>query len=351
MEPYLWDRGGEVDPEVERLERALRQFRPSQPLRLPPARSWPGRPWAAQAIAASVLLTVAASLFVPSAPSVQETPWRVVAVDGAARLNGHAAAMPNAKLYSRQALRTDAGSHVTLEAEDVGRIEVEPATELRVTESASVRQTLSLTRGTIHALIWAPPRRFIVETPSARAIDLGCEYTLTVQPSGDGLLSVEFGWVAFQFRGREAFIPAGALCRTSRMRGPATPYFAHSSAAFRLAVDAFDRSETGPCPNTAHDCGDPQALRQILLEATPNDAMTLWHLLVRARTGERPAVFDRFVQLVGTPQGVTRAGILADDRAMLDRCWNALKLMDVEFWRGWQRDWTGSLKPPIASAR
>jgi hypothetical protein len=28
---------------------------------------------------------------------------------------------------------------------------------------------------------WATPRQFVVDTPAARAIDLGCQYTVTVK--------------------------------------------------------------------------------------------------------------------------------------------------------------------------
>lgn len=357
-ERYLWDRSGEADPVIESLEQSLQKLRPSQPLRLPPARTWPSREDIRHALAACVLLAIAASLFIPSKPgipAVEETPWQITSVNGPFSLNGPApgpsTAPFNAKLYSNQTLRTGTGSHVRLEADEVGRIDLEPGTVLRLAKSAPLRQTLRLTQGTIHVLIWAPPRQFIVETSSSRAIDLGCEYGLSVQPSGDGLLQVEFGWVAFQFQGREAFIPAGARCRTSIRSGPATPYYADSIPQFQDAVEAYDRSKSGPCRDAAHGCGDREALGRILLNAAPKDAMTLWHLLARARSSERPAVFDRFVQLAGNPPGVTREGILTGDPTMLDRCWNALNLMDVEFWRGWQRDWNAPPNQDHPSAR
>jgi hypothetical protein len=49
---------------------------------------------------------------------------------------------------------------------------------------------LALDHGAIEARIWAPPRLFFVETPSARAVDLGCVYTLEVDRAGAGRLSV-----------------------------------------------------------------------------------------------------------------------------------------------------------------
>ena len=126
-----------------------------------------------------------------------------------------------------QTVRTGNLSQATLEAEDFGEVELKADSEMRIVETGSHAQRMDLRRGHIHALIWAPPRQFVVDTPSSKTIDLGCQYDLTVDESGDGFLTVETGWVAFQFQGKEAFIPAGA---------PAEPAFA--------AVRAFRSSRT-----------------------------------------------------------------------------------------------------------
>ena len=55
--------------------------------------------------------------------------------------------------------------------------------------------------------------RFVVDTPSSKATDLGCRYTLTMQKDGTGLVTVETGWVAFQHDRNEAFkVGASQLC-------------------------------------------------------------------------------------------------------------------------------------------
>ena len=65
-----------------------------------------------------------------------------------------------------------------------------PDSQLR----AATNRQVVLERGLLQAYIWAPPREFVVDTPSARATDLGCQYTINVNASGDGLLSVSLGW-------------------------------------------------------------------------------------------------------------------------------------------------------------
>jgi len=109
-----------------------------------------------------------------------------------------------------------------------------------------------LERGTIHAVIWAPPGEFVVDTPSAVAVDLGCVYTLHVDDSGAGLLRTTMGWVGFKLNGQESFIPAGAICQTRPKIGPGTPYmedapriFSGRFVSFRLWIHHAGRAQ---CP-------------------------------------------------------------------------------------------------------
>src|SRR5260370_16366099 len=92
-------------------------------------------------------------------------------------------------------------------------------------EAGSKPSRPALELGTIHAAIWAPPGEFVVDTPSATAVDLGCAYTLHVNDDGSGTLRTTLGWVGFHKDGRDSFIPAGAMCTTRPVHGPATPHF------------------------------------------------------------------------------------------------------------------------------
>jgi hypothetical protein len=264
----------------------------------------------AGAIAAS--LVVGLSLWLSfNAPRPAETAWRA---DGRAVAAG-------------QTVRAGAKDGVVLEAEGFGEVRLEPSSVVRVAESRPGLHHFDLHRGTLHAMIWAPPREFMVDTASSRAVDLGCQYTLSVDSGGDGVLSVESGWVAFLHKGKESFVPAGARCSTRRAEGPGLPYFEDSEAGFKEAVRAFDAGQGN------------QALPRILAHARSRDALTLWHLLTRASSGERGMVFDRFAQLVRVPEEVNRERVAALDPAAIDLCWNALQLESAGWWRGWQRNW------------
>ena len=319
---YLWDRSGPPDPEIERLERTLAplRYRHRADL-LVPARSAPRR-WQAVAAAAALLVAaVALELRTPPAPAIA---WQVDSVQGQASLGDRQAAV-SMSLQAGQTVRTGAGTEMTLRADEFGTIQVGPDSELR----AATNRQVMLQRGVLEAFIWAPPREFVVETPSARAVDLGCRYTIHVDANGDGLLSVSLGWVAFQFGDHEAFIPAGASCVTRKRQGPGIPFYDDASGALRRSLTAFEQ-------------GDTSALGEILAAARSADGITLWHLLTRVPEADRGRVFDRFAELVPLPKEVRREDVLRREPHAIDLCWDALNLENTEWWRGWKRRWSSS---------
>src|SRR5207344_244056 len=215
------------------------------------------KPWRAMAAAAAVVLAAASLWRFQAAPGA-ETGWQVARLDGSAQVGNRMAAV-SMGLRAGQVLRTAKDSTLMIEADALGRVDLGPESEIRATNG----RQLQLQRGKLHAFIWAPARQFVVDTPSARAVDLGCEYTLNVDENGDGLLRVSLGWVAFQVGDREAFIPAGATCVTRKRGGPGIPYFEDASDALRSGVERFDR-------------GDPGVLNGLLAAAGPHDGLTLW---------------------------------------------------------------------------
>ena len=136
---YLWDRSGQPDPEIERLERRLAPLRYRHRPEL--VRS-AGRPrHLAWAVAAAVLL-IAAGVWQLSIRPVPLTKWQVAALEGSARLGSQRAAA-QMRVRAGQVLRTAEASRVALQSEALGRIEIEPESELRADSDRQV----SLQRG------------------------------------------------------------------------------------------------------------------------------------------------------------------------------------------------------------
>jgi len=236
--------------------------------------------------------------------------WEVARLNGSPRI-GLSRMDETGRLAVGQWLETDGSSRAKIEVGSIGHVEIDPNTRVRLIETKPTEHRLELARGKMSAKIWAPPRLFFVDTPSAVAADLGCAYTLEVDDSGAGLLHVTSGWVALQLKDRESMVPAGAACATRPGVGPGTPYFEDASQTFKTALSKLD-----------FEPGDTQwskipALNLVLMEARPKDTLTLWHLLYRVEGKDRELVFERMATLAPPPKDVTREGVLQLDDKML----------------------------------
>ena len=169
---FLWDRSGSPDKTVEALERALAPLADVGEMRLTRAKrmAW----WKpCMAIAASVV--------------VFWFGWSVIEWRGTSdwrRVSGQSFA-------AGEKIVTDSVSRLTLTSDETGRIDLAPNSELHLPRRGP-REPLSLAHGRMRAFIWAPPGNFVVSTPAAQTVDLGCEYDLTVNPDGSGFFDGQY---------------------------------------------------------------------------------------------------------------------------------------------------------------
>jgi len=342
---YLWDGSGEPDPEIRRLEALLGRFQYNRPRpefpEIVPAKRWrfflPRRQLYPALATVVAVAAVGAVAFLMYGGKPNKLPgWDVSAVEGTPRLGQKAISGQDgsSRLGVGQTLETDLQARARLRADEIGQIEVEPGTRLRLLDMGSGLKRIALDRGTIHTFIWAPPGEFVVDTPSAMAVDLGCAYTLQVDDTGAGLVRTSLGWVGFKLKGRESFIPAGAACVTRPRVGPGTPYFEDASSEFRSALTRFDFEDS-----TSEQRGTDLAI--VLAQSRKRDALTLWHLLSRVDEPQRAIVYNDLAKFIPPPSGVTQTGILRLDQPMLDRWWNDLGFDDISVWRYWERSWSG----------
>ncbi|MBI3401181.1 MAG: FecR domain-containing protein [Acidobacteria bacterium] len=337
---YLWDPSAPPDPEVERLEQMLGRLRSTTPA---PSiadlvRRMPGHDvlrWRtarflgpALAAAAAVVLMIAASW--QSMRTLHLAPgWDVASLEGQPRI-GSAIVADIGRLAVGQTLTTDASSRARLDISTLGAVTVETNSRVRLVATRADHFRLALERGTLHAVIVAPPRQFVVDTPSSRATDLGCAYMLHVDEDGTGLLSVTAGWVSFESKGRESFVPAGASARTDPDHGPGTPRYDVTDQRFRDELDFVDE---GPRME-----GYASALAYVLEHASVHDAMTLWHLIPRVAPSDRGAVVDALAARAPMPTSVSRDAVMRLDKAALDQWWDSLGLQDASWWRLWKSE-------------
>jgi hypothetical protein len=232
--------------------------------------------------------------------------WEVANLIGKVQVDGDEV-ISEGNLEVGETIETGSSSKAKINVAKIGELVLEPNTRVTLVRTRPTEHRISLEQGRMHAKIWAPPRLFFVNTPSAEAIDLGCEYSLEVDKEGRGLLHVTLGAVALVRNGREVYVPRYAKCESWPGIGPGTPFFEDASETFVRLLERFDFENGGDEP-----------LNALLGEARQRDTFTLWHLLSRTEGEQRVRVLDRMIELVGLPAGITREGTLTLDPDMLE---------------------------------
>lgn len=325
---YLWDRSGEPDPYIEDLEKTFVQFRHS---RLAPSfpeivHSGPPKqsrfPSYSSIFPRFAFVTGAMALLIASVwfahhwirYGVRDEKFAVTNLQGSPAVGARTFTIRD-ELVVGQSLTTDRISRARIHITNFGDVTVEPNSRVRLVKARSKQKQLALERGVLHARITAPPWQFYVETPSATAVDLGCEYTLMVDDTGAGLIRVTLGWVQFYSGVRQVLIPAGAAAETHPGFGPGTPYFEDVSKGFRTALEELDFGTGKPEARAA-------ALDLIIREANAQDVLSLFPLLARVPPIERARLYERLAVLSPPPTGVTRQGVLDHDMRQITLWWD-----------------------------
>ena len=271
-------------------------------LKVRPARE----PWRRWALAAALAVAVIALAYWGAARR-SGAKWEVVRLAGAPVV-GSKTIETSGRIGAGEWIVTDGGSRAAVKIGEIGSVDVEPNTRVRVLVTRPTEHRLALARGEIRAKISAPPRLFFVDTAAGTAVDLGCEYALQVDADGFGRLEVTKGWVLLQWKGLESLVPAGAGCRTRPLAGPGIPYFDDAAESVKRALERY-----------AFEKGGGDELNVILAGARVRDTLTLWHLLSRVPAEERGRVYDRMAALTPVPEGVSREKALQLDAETLKR--------------------------------
>jgi hypothetical protein len=242
--------------------------------------------------------------------------WQVQTLAGAPSVAGVSLAQTG-DIGRGEWLVTDSLSRAQLNVGRIGTAEVGPNSRVRLDPGGRTEHRLTLERGSLDAVITAPPRLFFVETPSALATDLGCAYTLDVDSAGASRIHVTAGWVELKQGTRVSLVPAGLVAEVEVGGGPGTPYPEAFPLDSREALHRLDRG-TGSAADLESVFG---ALHPTTAFITlrQQSAITLWHLVQRVQAGLQERTYERLAALSAPPHRVTREGILALDRPMLER--------------------------------
>lgn len=330
---YLWDRSAPVDDEVVRLERLLSPYAykpkqvaskstPMPSVRVPHARR--RARWRIALAAAAVLATLSFGVRTWYQQRLQwpeAQAWQVASVRGDVLIDGRDATGATA-LAPGKVLETGDGM-VRLHAARIGEVAIGKDSRFTLVETRSGRHRVQLQQGRMWARVWAPPGTFGVGTPSAGVWDMGCEFVLTVNAAGDGVLTVRSGWVQVDNGWSEAMVPQGARVEMDARGVPGTPYDVGASQDFIAALRDID-AQAGTV--------DEGAVRRLIAASRPRDAISLLSLLTRRPQLAEGPLFDRVAQFMPADVVVTREAIRVQGPHALSPWWNTLPYPRVKRW-------------------
>jgi hypothetical protein len=171
--------------------------------------------------------------------------WDVLAVAGTPTIAG--TSLTEARtLGTGEWLVTDSVSVAQLDVGRIGSAQVGPNSRVRLDRGGRTQHRLTLERGTIDAVIDAPPRLFFVETPTALATDLGCVYTMEVDSAGVTWIHVTGGWVELKKGDRASLVSAGMAAEVNLDGVPGTPYPYGMAETAREALKRLDEGSNDP---------------------------------------------------------------------------------------------------------
>lgn len=321
---YLWDKSGEPDAHVRHLETMLGRYRFDRPILV--TAEVPTLWWVLRATVLAAAAVVVFAAYVASIPTFGQPgrEWLVLARAGQPKVSG-TAIIGSGALTAGGVVETDVESRAEIRAGRVGRIDVQPASRVRLLSTAAGAHRLGVDRGRIVARLWSPPFTFGFSTPAAEVFDVGCAFTMDVDDRGTSTVRVTSGWVELERSDRQQLIPEGATAIAEAGKPLGTPFFEDASPAFRQALHALDDASMAPDERR-------RALATLLGDARPRDMYTLLRLNRSLMPQERALLYDRAALLRPPPVGVTRDGVAANDSAMVDAWRRTLGFPEVKHW-------------------
>lgn len=339
MSDYLFDKEGEEDPEVAKLEQLLAGHAHSEAMRPPVSRRERHRQIAEAAVAVIMAVAAVATVVVwlnhgvpgPTVERREAPPVLTTAPADTCSPDGHGFAFAtegtaqcaggavtgSGVLPIGEWLETSGEASAQLEVADIGDLTIYGGSRVRLVGTGPNEHRLELARGRVSAQVLAPPRLFVVDTPGASAVDLGCAYELAVDAEGRTHLQVTTGAVSLEGNGLVAYVGAGSEVFAVPGRGPGTPIAIDAAQPLRDAAARFDD-------------GDEAALPDLLALADQRDTVTLWNLLGRTEGKARHAVYRRLDSIHRHPASVRERDILHGQPAALEAWRESLEGQRVE---------------------
>lgn len=236
------------------------------------------------------------------------SPWKVRTVTGSVVINGQVSL--SERWDEGENLAIDEFSKAVINIPKTGRMEVEPNSFLILLKAKDKSNRIKLLRGSIQIINTSLIPYLAIELNDAVIHDRGGTFSIAIDENSNARVSVEYGYLEIEQKGRIYFLDEGYLCELRSSLHPGTPYRSDASEILKSEVAKFD-----------YENGGDASIEKIISEARESDLLTLLALIPRSAESYRTVLFNKITAYYPPPPGVTLEGIKKLDSEMLERWW------------------------------
>jgi len=155
---------------------------------------------------------------------------------------------------------------------------------------------------------------FKISLPNSVVIDKAGIFYLSVDNNQNARVKVETGFVEINYNDHSTFVKEGFVCDIKNNYRPGTPLRIDAPDTLKREVEKFDYFN-----------GGEESVKKIILLARDFDMLTLLAMIPFAPQQQREMLFQTVVNYFPPPLGVTRLGVINNDKEMLYKWWEEIE--------------------------
>lgn len=255
-------------------------------------------------IKTSAIFLAAASLIIIAILFLTQSSndWKVLTVKGAPKADGRVIEKGD-ELETGKFIVTSEGTSLSFEIPEVGSIKMDENSSLKRPGGENTIEVLS---GSIRKNSQDALQKIKVITPAAEVEEyyIGSRFEVVIDDLESTEVRSSDGWIKITAGGQETLLPQGFTSVTKQGTSAGLPFNSKTDPEMREMLINFSGND------------DPN-FGVILLNATLNDALAIWHLFKRVGVDKRVAVYNTLIQIIPPPDAVSKSGVLSLDEENL----------------------------------
>jgi hypothetical protein len=240
--------------------------------------------------------------------SLINSPWKVRTITGNVLINGQI--RTNERWEENESMVTDSYSKAVINVPKTGRIEVDPNSFLILLKAKDNGNRIKFLKGSIRVINSNLLPYLTIEIENFLIYDRGGTFEITIDDNSYTNLTVEYGYLEIEQKGRKFFVDEGYTCQIRPKTHPGVPFRVDAPDEFKSEIRKLD-----------YEGGGDESVQKIVSIATESDMLTLLGLIPKSSESIRPIIFNKIYAYYPPPPGVTLEGIVKLDPDMLEKWW------------------------------